>query len=109
MPGTYYQDALLLCGRARAYNKAVDLAERHGLSAVAELHGEWGGWLVMNGQAEAAVHHFLKAGDSTAAVEAALCAGQFKSAAAILDKEVISELLPNLQRQALHMESPAHY
>ncbi|CAL8468379.1 g7919 [Coccomyxa elongata] len=87
MPQQAAQDSLLLCDRARAYNKAVDLAATHELGAVAELHGEWGGWLGINGQAEAAVHHFLKAGDSTAAVEAALCAGQFKSAAAILDKE----------------------
>ena len=83
-----YQDAILLRGRAHAYKKAIDLAAKYEPDTVAELHGKWGGQLVVNGQPEAAVYHFLKAGDSTAAVEAALSARQFDTAAAILDKEV---------------------
>ncbi|BDA43673.1 probable intraflagellar transport protein 172 homolog [Coccomyxa sp. Obi] len=98
-------DLLLRQHRARAYSKAADLAARHEPGTVAELHGEWGGWLVMNGQAEAAVHHFVKAGDSTAAVEAALSAGHFETAAAILDKEDVRAAAQLYRRLAAGYEA----
>lgn len=70
----------------------MDLASTDQPSMMSSLHGDWAAWLLSTGRTEEAVHHLMEAGDSTAAVEAALSAQLFERAEAILEKRVVSAL-----------------
>ena len=94
------------CHRAHAYDKAIGVALKHQPDTVAALHHEWGDWLLTRGQTEMAVHHFLEAGDSSAAFAAALSATLLDTAAAIIDKEVPCSALP-LCEPAFHNQQIA--
>jgi hypothetical protein len=63
------------CGRGR----------REFPAAVIEVEEEWGDWLVGAKQMDAAIHHFIEAGHSTKAIEAALQCRQFSKAAGIIE------------------------
>lgn len=70
------------------YRKALDLVRRHSPAEVVALEEEWGDWLMSLHQVDAAVNHFIEAGCSLKAVEAALVARQWQKAAAVLDSQV---------------------
>ena len=74
--------------RGHVYRKALDLARRHFPAQVVPLEEEWGDWLMSQHQVDAAINHFIEAGCSMKAVEAALAARQWNKAAAILDSQV---------------------
>ena len=59
---------------------------------VVPLEEEWGDWLMSQHQVDAAINHFIEAGCSMKAVEAALAARQWQKAAAVLESQV--ELCP---------------
>lgn len=61
---------------------------RHFPAEVVALEEEWGDWLMSQHQVDAAINHFIEAGCSLEAVEAALAARQWQKAAAILDSQV---------------------
>lgn len=69
----------------RLRRRAVELARREFPSLVVELEEEWGDWLMAGKQTDAAVNHFIEAGQSLKAVEAAIRARQFGKAAGIID------------------------
>lgn len=71
------------------YRKALDLARRHFPAQVVPLEEEWGDWLMGQHQVDAAINHFIEAGCSMKAVEAALAARQWSKAAAVLDSQVL--------------------
>ncbi|XP_068618701.1 intraflagellar transport protein 172 homolog [Battus philenor] len=77
------------------YARAVQLAREACPSQVTELEGAWGAWLVGARQAGAAVPHLIEAGDTRAALNAALRAHLYKKAFQIVqvieDKESIKE------------------
>ena len=77
------------CARGHVYRKALDLARRHFPAQVVPLEEEWGDWLMSQHQVDAAINHFIEAGCSMKAVEAALAARQWAKAAAILDSQVL--------------------
>jgi intraflagellar transport protein 172 len=52
---------------------------------VVDLEEEWGEWLMAAGQTDAAINHFIEAGQSIKALEAAVRARQFGKAAGIID------------------------
>lgn len=70
------------------YRKALDLVRRHFPAEVVALEEEWGDWLMSQHQVDAAINHFIEAGCSLKAVEAALAARQWQKAAAVLDSQV---------------------
>lgn len=74
--------------RGHVYRKALDLVRRHFPAEVVALEEEWGDWLMSQHQVDAAINHFIEAGCSLKAVEAALAARQWQKAAAILDSQV---------------------
>ena len=61
---------------------------RHFPAEVVALEEEWGDWLISQHQVDAAINHFIEAGCSLKAVEAALAARQWQKAAAVLDSQV---------------------
>ena len=75
------------------YRKALDLVRRHFPAEVVALEEEWGEWLMSQHQVDAAINHFIEAGCSIKAVEAALAARQWQKAAAVLDSQVTLHLL----------------
>lgn len=74
--------------RGHVYHKALVLARRNFPAQVVPLEEEWGDWLMSQHQVDAAINHFIEAGCSMKAVEAALAARQWNKAAAILDSQV---------------------
>lgn len=50
-----------------------------------DLEEEWGDWLMSQKQTDAAINHFIEAGQSLKAVEAAIRVRQFGKAAGIID------------------------
>lgn len=77
------------------YRKALDLSRRHFPAEVVALEEEWGDWLMSQHQVDAAINHFIEAGCTIKAVEAALAARQWQKAAAVLDSQVNAALTCN--------------
>ncbi|XP_053606177.1 intraflagellar transport protein 172 homolog [Plodia interpunctella] len=77
------------------YARAVQLAREAWPSEVTRLEGAWGAWLVSSRQAGAAVPHLIEAGDTRAALAAALKAHLYRKALQIVqvieDKESVKE------------------
>ena len=80
--------------RGHVYRKALDLVRRQFPAEVVGLEEEWGDWLMSQHQVDAAINHFIEAGCSMKAVEAALAARQWQKAAAVLDSQVTANPLP---------------
>ncbi|KAJ2944293.1 hypothetical protein O0L34_g18279 [Tuta absoluta] len=81
--------------RGNNYARAVQLAREACPSEVTRLEGMWGNWLVSSRQAGAAVPHLIEAGETRAALAAAIKAHHYKRALQIVqvieDKESIRE------------------
>ncbi|XP_049874490.1 intraflagellar transport protein 172 homolog [Pectinophora gossypiella] len=77
------------------YARAVQLAREACPEEVTRLEGMWGAWLVSSRQAGAAVPHLIEAGETRAALAAAIKAHHYKRALQIVqvidDKESIRE------------------
>jgi intraflagellar transport protein 172 len=61
--------------------KAVELARVISPASVITLEEEWGDWLSSQKQMDAAINHFIEAGSTLKAIEAAIAARQFTKAA----------------------------
>ncbi|RVE46188.1 hypothetical protein evm_009146 [Chilo suppressalis] len=81
--------------KGRNYSRAVQLAREACPGEVTSLEGQWGAWLVGSRQAGAAVPHLIEAGDTRAALAAALKAHHYRKALQIVqvidDKESIKK------------------
>jgi intraflagellar transport protein 172 len=58
----------------------VELARREFPAEVVSIEEQWGDWLTHSRQMDAAINHFIEAGNSVKAVEAALACRQFAKA-----------------------------
>mmetsp|Transcript_26109 Transcript_26109/g.57041 ORF Transcript_26109/g.57041 Transcript_26109/m.57041 type:complete len:1764 (+) Transcript_26109:195-5486(+) len=103
------QDALMAYRRGHAYRKAIDLARREFPSTVIEVEEEWGDWLMTQKQMDAAINHFIEAGRSMKAIEAAIQCRQFSKAAGIIDFLDHASALPYYKRIAQHYESTKNF
>ena len=63
------------------HRKAVELARQISPASVINLEEEWGDWLASQKQMDAAINHFIEAGNTLKAIEAAIAARQFTKAA----------------------------
>ncbi|XP_040282805.1 intraflagellar transport protein 172 homolog [Bufo bufo] len=68
-----------------AFRKAVELARVAFPAEVVKLEESWGDYLVQQKQLDAAINHYIEAGCSVKAIEAALGARQWKKAIHILE------------------------
>ncbi|XP_067274021.1 intraflagellar transport protein 172 homolog [Pseudorasbora parva] len=79
------QRALECYRKGNAFKKAVDLARIAFPAEVVKLEEVWGDYLVQQKQLDAAINHYIEAGRSTKAIEAAIAARQWKKALHILE------------------------
>lgn len=80
-----YERALDAYRKGHAYRHAVDLARREFPQQVVTLEEDWGDYLCQLKQVDMAVSHYIDAGQSTKAIEAAILARQWNKAIQILD------------------------
>uniref|UniRef100_A0A3B4XDD0 Intraflagellar transport 172 n=1 Tax=Seriola lalandi dorsalis TaxID=1841481 RepID=A0A3B4XDD0_SERLL len=79
------QRALECYCKGGAFRKAVELARLTFPAEVVKLEEAWGDYLVQQKQMDAAINHFIEAGCSLKAIEAAIAARQWKKAVHILE------------------------
>ncbi|KAG7214317.1 hypothetical protein INR49_004455 [Caranx melampygus] len=79
------QRALECYCKGGAFRKAVELARLAFPAEVVKLEEAWGDYLVQQKQMDAAINHFIEAGCSLKAIEAAIAARQWKKAVHILE------------------------
>lgn len=78
------QQAMEAYRKAGAFMRAVELARRAFPNDVVRLEEEWGNHLAENKQLDAAISHYIEAGRTVKALEAAISAKQWKKAAQII-------------------------
>lgn len=71
----------------KVYRKAVELARRCSPGDVVILEGEWGDYLAAQKLYDAAINHYIEAGESLKAVDAAIYSRQWKKAVEILQTQ----------------------
>ncbi len=78
----------LECYKAgKVYQKAVELARHCSPGEVKELEGEWGDYLAAQKLYDGAINHYIEAGMSLKAVDAAIYSRQWKKAVEILQTQ----------------------
>ncbi|KAG7460913.1 hypothetical protein MATL_G00203920 [Megalops atlanticus] len=80
-----HQRALDCYRKGNAFRKAVELARIAFPADVVKLEEAWGDYLVQQKQMDAAINHYIEAGCSSKAIEAAIGARQWKKAVHILE------------------------
>ena len=74
--------------KGHSYRQAVELARQSFPNEVIKLESEWGDHLVRSKQMDAAINHYIEAGNSGRAIEAAIAAQQWQKAQDILEQTV---------------------
>jgi len=88
------QRALDAYRKGKAYRRAVELARSSFPNEVVRLEEEWGDDLVAQKQLDAAINHYIEAGCSVKAIEAAIQARQWNKAVQIVelqDDEIVDK------------------
>ncbi|XP_046877770.1 LOW QUALITY PROTEIN: intraflagellar transport protein 172 homolog [Hypomesus transpacificus] len=98
-----YQRALECYRKGHAFRKAVELARQSFPAEVVRLEEAWGDFLVQQKQMDPAINHYIEAGCSSKAIEAAIGARQWKKAVHILD------LQEDQSVGGLDLRIPQHY
>ncbi|GMH40826.1 hypothetical protein BSKO_08730 [Bryopsis sp. KO-2023] len=80
-----FEEAKEAFRRGHGYRKAIDLARHEFPGEVIQLEEEWGDWLMSQKQMDAAINHYIEAGQTRKAVEAALESRQFVKASGIIE------------------------
>ncbi|KAH9500287.1 hypothetical protein Btru_073626 [Bulinus truncatus] len=80
-----YQRAMDCFKKGKEFRRAIDLARHAFPSEVVKLEEEFGDYLVLQKQLDAAINHFIEAGATTKAVEAAINSRQWSKAIQILE------------------------
>ncbi|XP_015905887.1 intraflagellar transport protein 172 homolog [Parasteatoda tepidariorum] len=105
-----YHKALECYRLGNAFNRAVDLARTAFPEEVIHLEEEWGDHLVSIKQLEAAINHYIEAGKSVKALDAAINAKLWKKAVEIM--EIIDDsqsMSKYLKPMAQHFYSVGQY
>ncbi|XP_069580919.1 intraflagellar transport protein 172 homolog [Brachyistius frenatus] len=103
------QRALECYCRGGAFRKAVELARLTFPAEVVKLEEAWGDYLVQQKQMDAAINHFIEAGCSLKAIEAAITARQWKKAVHILEMQEDSAAGKYYVKIAQHYASMQDY
>ncbi|XP_062858050.1 intraflagellar transport protein 172 homolog isoform X2 [Trichomycterus rosablanca] len=91
--------------KGNSFKKAVELARVAFPSEVVKLEEAWGNYLVLKKQMDGAINHYIEAGCSSKAVEAAIKARQWKKALHILELQEDKSLAKYYLRVAQHYAS----
>uniref|UniRef100_H3CIP1 Intraflagellar transport protein 172 homolog n=2 Tax=Tetraodon nigroviridis TaxID=99883 RepID=H3CIP1_TETNG len=92
-----------------AFRKAVELARLVFPAEVVRLEESWGDYLVQQKQMDAAINHFIEAGCSLKAIEAAIAARQWKKAVHLLELQEDSSVATYCTKIAQHFASTQEY
>ncbi|XP_005948489.1 intraflagellar transport protein 172 homolog [Haplochromis burtoni] len=103
------QRALECYCKGGAFRKAVELARITFPAEVVKLEESWGDYLVQQKQMDAAINHFIEAGCSLKAIEAAIAARQWKKAVHILELQGDSSSAKYYVKIAQHYASMQDY
>jgi len=107
------QPAMDAYRKGHAYRPAIELAKHSQPAIVVQLEEEWGDWLVSQRQVDAAINHYIEAGCSTKAIDAAMSARQWHKAEQLLDQASIgadaSFAMPFYEKLAAHYASSRHF
>ncbi|XP_078506239.1 intraflagellar transport protein 172 homolog [Lissotriton helveticus] len=95
--------------KGNAFRKAVELARIAFPSEVVKLEESWGDYLVQQKQLDAAINHYIEAGCSVKAIEAAIGARQWKKAIHILDLQDGKSATKYYHKIAQHYASAQEY
>ncbi|KAF7993474.1 hypothetical protein HCN44_010069 [Aphidius gifuensis] len=93
--------AIKCYSEAGVFSRALDLARTAEPTAVVTLEKEWGHHLAISGQYDAAINHFIEAGETAQALHASINAKQWKKALQIV--QVIESDDPKIQEQCLKL------
>ncbi|XP_053566907.1 LOW QUALITY PROTEIN: intraflagellar transport protein 172 homolog [Bombina bombina] len=104
-----YRRALECYCRGSAFRKAVELARMAFPLEVVKLEESWGDYLVQQKQQDAAINHYIEAGCSIKAIEAAVGAQQWKKAIHILELQDPTTASAYYLRIAQHYASQQEY
>ncbi|KAL6096181.1 ift172 [Pungitius sinensis] len=103
------QRALECYCKGGAFRKAVELARLAFPAEVVKLEETWGDYLVQQKQMDAAINHFIEAGCSLKAIEAAIAARQWKKAVHILELQEDSSAVKYYVKIAQYYASMQDY
>ncbi len=78
--------------KGHSYARAVDLARRAFPSEVVHLEEEWGDHLSDSKQLDAAINHYIEAGRTLKALDAAINARQWKKAVQIIQVNIFDKI-----------------
>ncbi|XP_003971457.2 intraflagellar transport protein 172 homolog [Takifugu rubripes] len=92
-----------------AFRKAVELARVAFPAEVVRLEESWGDYLVQQKQMDAAINHFIEAGCSLKAIEAAIAARQWKKAVHLLELQEDSLVATYCVKIAQHYAAMQEY
>uniref|UniRef100_A0A8C5PFA7 IFT80/172/WDR35 TPR domain-containing protein n=1 Tax=Leptobrachium leishanense TaxID=445787 RepID=A0A8C5PFA7_9ANUR len=95
--------------KGNAFKSAVDLARIAFPAEVVKLEESWGDFLVQQKQHDAAINHYIEAGCSVKAIEAALAARQWKKAIHIMELQEPNSVSSFYLRVAQHYASTQEY
>ncbi|XP_030627149.1 intraflagellar transport protein 172 homolog [Chanos chanos] len=95
--------------KGSAFRKAVELARSAFPADVVKLEEAWGDYLVQQKQMDAAINHYIEAGCSSKAIEAAIGARQWKKAVHILELQEDSSVGQYYLKIAQHYASIQEY
>lgn len=87
-----HQRALEAYRKGKAYRRAVEMARTSFPQDVIRLEEEWGDYLVAHKQLDAAINHYIEAGCSVKAIEAAIQARQWNKAVQIIELQDDEEM-----------------
>jgi len=90
--------------KGHAYRRAVSLARRDYPQHVVQLEEDWGDYLVSHKQPDMAIDHFIEAGQTTKAIEAAIAARQWGRAI-----QTITDYTPDEQTTATYFKRIARH
>ncbi|KAH0950735.1 hypothetical protein HN011_002331 [Eciton burchellii] len=90
-------EAISCYSQAGIFARALDLARKIDPTKVVELERDWGKHLAADGHYDAAINHFIEAGETISALKAAINARQWKKALQII--QVIEDDDPEIRQQ----------
>ncbi|XP_026827198.1 intraflagellar transport protein 172 homolog isoform X2 [Ooceraea biroi] len=90
-------EAISCYSQAGIFARALDLARKIDPTMVVELERDWGKHLATGGHYDAAINHFIEAGETISALKAAINARQWRKALQII--QVIEDDDPEIQLQ----------
>lgn len=104
-----YQEAMEAYRRGGAFRRAVELARGAYPSEVVSLEEQWGNQLCVQKQYEAAIMHYIEAGNVLKAIEAAIQGRHWNKAAQIAETQDSSVAGEYFRQIADHYASIKNY